>query len=70
MSIVITDINERWEKGIPQHPKAMEIGYALGEMDKLYGYDALCLKFGGDGDNGEHIIDLLSVYFELQEAKQ
>lgn len=68
MSKVNTDINQRWEEGTPQHPKAREIGEAIGRLDRKYGYDALCLSFGGDGDNGEHLIDMLSLYFELKEA--
>jgi hypothetical protein len=67
MGKVITDINKRWLEGIEHHPKAIKIVKALCELDFQYGNDALDLSFGGDGDNGEHLAYLLSIYFEEKE---
>lgn len=66
MSGVITNITERWENGVEHHPEAIKIARAIGELDFKYGNDALSLNFGGDGDNGEHLTYLLSIYFELK----
>lgn len=68
MSKVERDINKRWEEGIDHHPKAYEIAKAIGELDYKLGGDYFCFKFGGDGDNGEHLAYLLSIYFESLEA--
>lgn len=59
------DINKRWEQGIPHHPEAEKIAEAIAEIDFKNGGDFFCFKFGGDGDNGEHLCYLLSIYFEL-----
>jgi len=67
--IVVTDINKRWEEGIEHHPKSIEIVEALEEIDFKYGGDTLCIKTGGDGDNGEHMMFLLDIYFEQQDAE-
>ncbi len=59
-----TDINKRWEEGTPHHPKSEELVHAITELDFEYGGDYFCFKVGGDGDNGEHLMYLLDIYFE------
>ena len=63
------DINKRWENGIPHHPLAKSLARKLGELDWEFQSDSLCLKFGGDGDNGEALTYLLDIHFdELDKA--
>lgn len=56
---------QRWEKGIDHDPRSEKIGRAIGAIDYEVGGDSLCLKFGGDGDNGEALLYALDIYFEL-----
>lgn len=60
-------ITERWEQGIPHHPESIKIAYTIGDIDLQEGGDFFCFKFGGDGDNGEHLMYLLDIYFEREE---
>ena len=64
MKRVETDITKRWEQGIPHHPKSLELFKAIEENDFKYGSDYFCFKSGGDGDNGEHLMYLMDIYFE------
>jgi len=59
-------ITERREKGTPHHPEAERI---LREMARLDMNDAADLKFGGDGDNGETLLLLMSEVFQRDEEK-
>jgi hypothetical protein len=45
--MVETNINKRWEQGIPHHPKSIELFKALEEIDWKYGDDCFCWKHGG-----------------------
>jgi len=60
----ILTVQERWEKGTPHHPRSEAAARRLAKIDSDLGNDQLDLRFGGDGDNGEHLIYLLDVYFE------
>ena len=66
--MVETDITNRWEQGIDHHPKSIEIFKAIEDNDWKYGGDYFCWKSGGDGDNGEHLMYLLDIYFEQKES--
>lgn len=55
-------INERWEKGIPHDPRSVKLVKAMADIDFANG-DGMCIKTGGDGDNGEHMMYLLDIYF-------
>lgn len=66
--MVETDITKRWEQGIRHHPKSIEIFKAIMDNDWNYGGDYFCWKYGGDGDNGEHLMYLLDIYFEQKES--
>jgi hypothetical protein len=63
------DINKRWEEGVPHHFKSEQIVKALALLDWQYGNDTLCIKTGGDGDNGEHMMYLLDIYFETKDRQ-
>lgn len=62
-----TDINVRWETGMEHHPEADKIVRALAELDCKIGGDSLDISLGGDGDNGETMMYLLSIYFEARD---
>lgn len=62
-----TDINKRWEQGMDHHPESVKVVNALGALDLYLGNDMLCVKTGGDGDNGEHMMYLLDIYFEARD---
>jgi hypothetical protein len=59
-----TDINDRWEKDVPHHPMSIELYKILAHIDFVHGGDAFGWKSGGDGDNGEHLMYELDIYFE------
>lgn len=65
---VETDINKRWENGEEHHPKSVELFAALSEIDLKFGGDYFCWKSGGDGDNGEHLLYEMDIYFETLEG--
>jgi len=62
-----TDINDRWEKGVPHHPRSLELMKNLSAIDMAFGNDYFCWKTGGDGDSGEHMLYEMDIYFELQD---
>lgn len=66
--MIETDINKRWEQGIPHNPKSIELFKALEDIDLKYGGDFFCWKSGGDGDNGEHLMYEMDIYFESMAA--
>lgn len=63
-------ITERWEKGISHDPRSEELARAIGAIDMEHGSDYFCFKFGGDGDNGEHLMYLLDIYFERKDHER
>lgn len=62
-----TNITKRWEQGIEHHPKSIEMFNALAAIDFEYGGDFFCWKSGGDGDNGEHLMYEMDIYFERRD---
>lgn len=62
----LTDLH-RWEDGIDHHPMSERIVRFMAEHD-IYDYDDhMCIKVGGDGDNGEHLMYLMDAFFEMLE---
>jgi hypothetical protein len=61
--------NSRWERGVEHHPKASELMNHLMALDFECNNDFFCWKRGGDGDNGEALLFLLDMFFELQEVE-
>jgi hypothetical protein len=64
-----TDIGKRWEKGIPHHPKSLELMRALCGIDTEYCNDHFCWKVGGDGDNGETLMYEMDIFFERKDLE-
>jgi len=64
-----TDQNVRWESGTDHHPKSEELMRHIAELDFCFMGDYFCWKTGGDGDNGEFLMYLMDMFFELQDAK-
>lgn len=64
-----TDVNVRWEEGRAHHSRSMELMNHIAELDFCFMDDHFCWKTGGDGDNGEALMYLMDMYFELQDAK-
>lgn len=64
-----TDQNVRWETGMGHHPKSKELMRHIIELDFCFMDDYFCWKSGGDGDNGEFLMYLMDMFFELQDAK-
>jgi hypothetical protein len=60
-------VEERWEEGWDHDPRSEALYHQLAEIDKTLGGDVFWFTFGGDGDNGEHLMYLLDIYFERQD---
>ena len=65
-----TDINNRWENGINHHPESERLADEIDSIDWLYLNDFFGFKFGGDGDNGEFLLYILDILFELRDAEE
>ena len=60
--IVAPKIKDRWSDGVDHEPQSIKLVELIGRMDFIHFGDSLCLKTGGDGDNGEtlaYVIDAL-----------
>lgn len=64
MNKIITDFNKRREQGMPHRLESEKLAREIAKLDESFGGNALDLRFGGDGDNGEHLMYLLDIYFE------
>jgi hypothetical protein len=60
-------INERWEQGVAHDPRSTALYKGIADIDFKEGGDYFCFKSGGDGDNGEHLMYLLDIYFERKD---
>lgn len=66
--MVETNITKRWESRTPHHPNSIAMFKALEDIDWKHGSDFFCWKSGGDGDNGEHLMYEMDIYFETLES--
>ncbi len=64
-----TSINDRWENGVPHHPRAEIWARRIAAADWLFADGCFDLKFGGDGDNGEFLLYILDILCDLDDAK-
>ena len=60
-------INKRWENGMPHDKRSVEMVEFMRMLDWEDNGGALDIQMGGDGDNGEYMMFLLDVYFELKD---
>ena len=63
-------LQERYAAGTPHDPRSIELYREIAEIDFEEGGDVFCFKSGGDGDNGEHLMYLLDVYFAKKDAQR
>lgn len=63
-----TNLTTRWKRGTPHHQKSKALMKSLADLDFTLGGDYFCFKMGGDGDNGEHLMYLMDVHFEREDA--
>jgi hypothetical protein len=60
----IKTAEQRWEEGIPHHPKSIAIYKAISHADFEHGDDYFGWRAGGDGDNGERLMYTLDIAIE------
>ncbi len=69
-SNIDTNLVHRWMDGNPHHVKSIELAKHLKVLDYSFNSNYFDFRFGGDGDNGEQLMFLLDMYFELQDKKE
>ena len=52
-------LGDRWLNGIDHNPMAEKLARLIAKLDFSECDDSFGFKFGGDGDNGEHLIYIL-----------
>lgn len=60
---------DRWSLGIPHHPKSETLVRELVDVDFVFFNDYFGWKVGGDGDNGETLMYMLDVLFDLHDKE-
>jgi hypothetical protein len=63
------NIEMRWENGVEHHPKSIALMEKISDCDYLFNDNTMDWKCGGDGDNGEELMYLLDIIFEMEEAE-
>lgn len=64
------DLFARWNRGENKRSsKSEQLAREIADLDWLVGGDALSFRFGGDGDSGEFLIDLINLLFELHDSE-
>ena len=63
------DVFNRWQNGIEHHSRSKEIMSHIMALDFEFMNDYFCWKVGGDGDNGEVLMYLFDMYFEMMDKK-
>lgn len=61
---------DRWKKGIPHHPESLKIMEEISTLDWMFFNNYFCWKMGGDGDNGETLMYMMDIIFELRDAEK
>lgn len=55
----------RWDEGVEHHEMSERLVRFMADHDYNDYDDAMCIKVGGDGDNGEHMMYLMDAFFEM-----
>lgn len=70
MTKKILTVEERWEQGIDHSERSVSLFNEIRRIDEKYGKDMFGFKAGGDGDNGEHLMYLLDIYFAATKHEE
>lgn len=62
------NINTRWEDGVEHHHEASQLLRECYDLDYTEYEDHFGWNVGGDGDNGEILIEQMSVLFDIRDA--
>lgn len=57
-------IDDRWSDGVDHEPESEKLVDLISQMDFEHFGDSLCIKLGGDGDNGETLAYILDALIE------
>jgi methyl coenzyme M reductase subunit C-like uncharacterized protein (methanogenesis marker protein 7) len=60
---------DRWSEGIEHHPMSEKLVRDLSEIDWMFFNDYFHFKIGGDGDNGESLMYMLDILFDLYDRE-
>jgi hypothetical protein len=60
-------IDELWANGADHDPRSEMLFEHIADIDYHDGNDYFDWKSGGDGDNGEHLMYILDIYFERMD---
>ena len=66
----IADPGKRWASGTPHHKESMRLMKLIAELDFEFNNDYFQWKYGGDGDNGESLMYLMDMIFELDDRNK
>lgn len=66
---MILNPNQRWLAGKPHDTRSKALFESIADLDFNHGDDYFRWVYGGDGDNGEHLMYLLDMHFEIEDAK-
>ena len=69
-SAIDFDLTARWERGEERFDEAVQMAKDIADLDWLLSDNILELDFGGDGDNGEILIDLIDALLRLRLAER
>lgn len=64
----LTNLN-RWEDGIDHHSMSKRLVEFMADHDFNDYNDSMCIKIGGDGDNGEHMMYITDAFFEMLDKE-
>jgi hypothetical protein len=62
-------LDKRYNLGIEHDKRSISIYKYIEDLDFKKGGDTFGFKSGGDGDNGEHLMYLLDMYFADEDCK-
>jgi hypothetical protein len=62
-------IVKRWSDGTEHHPRSKELMKNISQLDFCFNNDYFRFKVGGDGDNGEILMYLMDMFFELKDKE-
>lgn len=61
---------DRWSAGTPHHPKSESLVSELSDLDWIFFNGYFDWEIGGDGDNGETLMFMLDVLFDLHDKEK